>query len=126
MIVISNANFCLICGDPVIGRRDKVFCTIDCKNKYHATRKSEIQPFSQPVDKILHRNWVILSEYYELARKKKFFISKAELNKAGFHSKYFTTIHTNARGKTYYYVYNFGWMEFSEKEMMIVRLNKSR
>ena len=126
MTILTNANFCLICGDPVIGRKDKVFCSVSCKNKYHASRKSEIKPFSQPIDKILHRNWVILSEFYEIARKKKFFISKAELNKAGFHGKYFTTIHTNSRGKTYYYVYNYGWMEFSENEMMIVRLSRPR
>jgi len=69
---------------------------------------------------------VILTELYEGIGKKKFFVSKADLNRNGFHTKYFTTCDTNKEGKTYYYVYNFGWMEFSESDVMVVRLSKSK
>jgi len=63
---------------------------------------------------------------YEAIGKKKFFVSKAELNRSGFHTKYFTTSDKNKEGKIYNYIYNFGWMEFSESDLMIVRLSKSK
>lgn len=82
--------------------------------------------FSEPIDKILHRNWVILQELYEEIGRNKFFQSKADLNKLGFHTKYYTTSQTNKQDKTYFYIYNFGWMDFSEKELMIIRTNRPK
>ena len=69
---------------------------------------------------------MILAEFYEAIEKKKFFVSKAELNKAGFHTQYFTTVQANSKGKMYHYIYNFGWMDFSESEIMVVRLAKPK
>lgn len=83
-------------------------------------------PVSYPTDMILHRNWVVLHEAYELTEKKKFFVSTVSLQKAGFRPDYHTTSSTNKDGKVYYYVYDFGWMQFSDKELMVVKLNKPR
>jgi hypothetical protein len=69
---------------------------------------------------------VILAEFYETVEKKKFFVSKAELNREGFHTRYYTTLQENSKGKVYHYVYNFGWMDFSESEIMVVRLTKPK
>ncbi len=118
--------YCPICGTKISGRADKIFCSTSCKSRYHLLRKDQHLPYSHPIDKILHRNWVLLSELHERAGKRKFYVSKAELNKAGFHTKYYTTSQTNKQGKTYYYVYNYGWMDFSESDLMIVRLAKSK
>ena len=81
---------------------------------------------SYPIDQILHRNWVVLQEIFEEVGKKKFFISHAQLTKAGFNAKYYTTSDTNKAGKRYYYVYDFGWMQFSEKEMMVLKLKQAK
>ena len=88
--------------------------------------KKQIIPISENVDKILHRNWVILQELYEEAGTKKFFIPKWKLAKVGFKFEYHTTCQTNKQGKTYHYIYNYGWMDFSEKEFMIVRQSKAK
>ena len=50
----------------------------------------------------------------------------SNLQDAGFHTKYSTTSAINSKGKTYYYIYNYGWMQFSEKEVMVVHLEKSK
>ena len=126
MNIRTPVKHCPMCGSKISGRSDKIYCSVKCKSQYHLERKAQHLPFTSPIDKILHRNWIILTEYYEITGTRKFFVSKAELNKAGFHINYFTTIHTNAKGKTYYYVYNFGWMEFSETEMMVVRLSRPK
>ena len=126
MTLPRPTKFCPICGEELVGRKDKIFCSKACKNEYHINRKLEHLPVSQPIDKILHRNWVLLKELFDQIGKKKFFVSKAELNKAGFHTQYYTTSQKNTKGKMYYYVYNFGWMDFSEKQLMIVKLDKSK
>ena len=119
-------KYCPICATELYGRRDKIFCSKACKNEYHLKRKEEHLPYSQPIDKILHRNWVILKELYDEIGKKKFFVSKAEINRTGFHTQYYTTSKLNSKNKMYYYIYNFGWMEFSDKELMVVKLDKSK
>ena len=119
-------SFCPICGDQVVGRSDKIFCTPTCKAIYHLRRKHQLLPIAKPIDAILHRNWVVLKELYEEIGKKKFFVAQAKLNKAGFHTKYYTTSEKNKQGKMYYYVYDFGWMYFSEKEIMVIKLKAAR
>ena len=117
---------CSICGDELTGRSDKKFCDHRCKNEYHRRRKEQHLPFSNSIDQLLHRNWVVLQEWADKIGTKKFFVPKAALSKAGFHTKYYTTSKSNKQGKTYYYVYNYGWMDFSEKEMMVIKMSKSQ
>ena len=102
------------------GRSDKVFCSKKCKNDYHSRRRNQHQAYSQPIDRILHRNWVILAEFQESIGKRKFHVPLSDLLDAGFQPRYFTTMEVNSKGKTYHYIYNFGWMNFTEKEVLVV------
>jgi len=117
---------CPICGDKVKGRSDKIFCSPDCKAVYHYNRSTQRDPITGPIDKILHRNWVVLQEQYELAGIKKFYVEKNKLQKDGFKPNYYTTSLTNSKNKVYYYIYNFGWMDFSNKQLMVTRLSKPK
>ena len=118
-------DFCPICADPIHGRRDKIFCTPNCKAIYHRRRKAQLKPIADPIDSMIHRNWVILRELYDEIGKKKFFVPMARLNKAGFQAKYLTSYQSNKDGKIYHYVYDFAWMQFSEKEVMIIKRDKA-
>jgi hypothetical protein len=53
------------------------------------------------------------------ARKKT--ILRSELVRKKFQFKYLTHFNINSKGKMYHYVYDFGWMEFSDDEILIVR-----
>lgn len=119
-------KYCPICAAELFGRLDKIFCSKSCKNEYHRKRKDQYLPFTNTIDGILHRNWVILTEIYEEVGKRKFFVPMSRLQKAGFHTKYMTTHQINAKGKEYHYIYNYGWMMFTDKEVMIVRLASSK
>jgi len=121
-----TTNFCPICGSKIIGRLDKYFCSTSCKAKYHRNKAEERLPVTRPIDSILHRNWTILSEFYQAIGKRKFFVEIAKLNRKGFHLNYYTTSAVNTGQKQYYYVYDFGWMQFSEKEVLVIKLNKPR
>lgn len=119
-------KFCSICASELSGRSDKIFCGKKCKNEYHRKRKLQRLPFTYPIDNILHRNWVILTELYEEIGKSKFFVPRSSLEKSGFHFNYFTTRSVNSKNKEYFYVYNYGWMFFSIKEVMVVRLKNPK
>lgn len=123
MTLPRPVKFCPICAAKLEGRRDKIFCTPVCKAEYHRKRQKQHLPFSYPIDSILHRNWVILTEFYEEIGKSKFFLPMSTLEKSGFHFNYFTTRIINSKDKEYFYVYNYGWMLFSDKEVMIIRLS---
>jgi len=72
------------------------------------------------LDAILHRNRSILLEL--LGKKgKKLKIDRLVLEKTNFNFKYHTHTHTNKAGKTMRYVYDFGWMEFSDNDILIIR-----
>ena len=126
MSLPSPVAFCPICGKKIAGRRDKIFCSTTCKSEYHRKRRKQVIPYAKEIDAKLHRNWIILQELYEKSQSRKIFINKAELHLQGFNFDYHTTSKTNKEGKTYHYIYNFGWMDFSEKEVMVLHLNKPK
>jgi hypothetical protein len=111
---------CKICSKPIIGRSDKVFCSVRCKNYYHTNLRKVTDIAVKEINKILHRNRSILLEVMG-KRKIQIKINRIELDKKKFNYKYHTHTYINSKGKTYYYVYDFAWMEFSDDELLIVR-----
>ena len=126
MKTLFPIRHCPICGEALQGRKDKVFCSKSCKNEYHRNRQRQHLEFSKAIDKILHRNWVVLAELHETIGRRRFYVPMSDLLQIGFKPKYYTTTEINKKGKTYYYVYNFGWMHFSEKKVMILRLEQPK
>ncbi len=114
---------CKVCQKDFIGRKDKVFCSIKCKNDYHVTLRSVTKEIAFPLDKILHRNRSILLEIMgPKARKKK--VKRSLLVKKKFQFKFITHFNINSKGKIYNHVYDFAWMEFSDDEVLILRQKK--
>ncbi len=111
---------CKICSKPIIGRSDKIFCSLRCKNYYHTNLRRVTNLAVKDIDIILHRNRSILLEIMG-KRKTQIKIERMVLDKKKFNYKYHTHLHTNSKGKIYYYVYDFAWMEFSDDEVLIVR-----
>jgi len=109
---------CKICGTPITGRSDKIFCSVKCKNIYHHRLRKNTEIAVKNIDKILHRNRSILFELMG-KQKKQIKVDRIELDKKKFNYKYHTHFYVNSRGKTYYYVYDFAWMSFSDNEIMI-------
>ena len=116
---------CKICKKEIVGRQDKIFCSIQCKNNYHIRLRRVTKIATKRIDDILHRNRSILLELMgKNARQKK--ISKLFLDKKKFNYSYVTSFHTNNQGKLVYHVYDFSWMTFSDEEVLIRRKNQQR
>lgn len=59
--IFRKCTQCPTCKKPIIfGRRDKVFCTLKCKNKHHKTARQQIRTRVNFHQELLRRNLVIL------------------------------------------------------------------
>jgi hypothetical protein len=114
---------CKVCDKEITGRKDKIFCSLKCKNDYHVTLRKVTIDTAYPLDRILHRNRSILLEIMGPRANKKI-IMRSELVKKKFQFKYLTHFSINSKGKTYSHVYDFAWMDFSDDEVLIVRQRK--
>ncbi len=115
-----EAKKCKICKKSIVGRVDKIFCSVACKNEYHVKLKRVNKAATKKVDLILHRNRSILLEIVgKNTRQKK--VARMLLDRKKFNYKYMTGYYINSKGKTYNYIYDFAWMEFSDNEILIVR-----
>lgn len=111
---------CKICKKPIVGRSDKKFCSLECKNYYHTNLRRVTNTAVDQISKILHRNRSILLEIMG-KYKTQIKINRITLDNKKFNFKYITHFQTNSKGKTYYYVFDFAWMEFSDNEILIIR-----
>jgi len=100
---------CRYCKTEVVGRTDKIFCTVYCKNTYHKKLKRHTSNAARSIDKILHRNRSILQE---LLGKKISYLetSRDVLDSKRFNFDYVTGYHLNSRNKIVNYVYDFSWI----------------
>jgi hypothetical protein len=126
MPIPRTTDFCPICESKLEGRLDKRFCSNACRAQYFRNKKEESIPVTRAVDGILHKNWKILSEFHATYGKRKFYVELSALSRKGFHPDYYTTSAENAQKKRYFFVYDFGCMLFSEKEVMVIKLDKPK
>lgn len=111
---------CKMCSKKVVGRSDKLFCSVKCKSNYHRKLRKKTKLLTITIDEILHRNRSILYEIMgDLAVQKT--IPRMILEKKNFQFIYHTHTHKNKHGKTYFYVYDFAWMPFSNNSILIIR-----
>lgn len=103
------------------GRADKVYCNTACKNGYNYERKKMGSMSVIAIDKILHTNHKIMEQIFEEEKRKYFRMSKIILSEMGFNFSYYTSTYLNSEKKTYHYIYDYAWMEFSNQEVMVVR-----
>lgn len=119
---MENFKKCKNCGKRIRGRTDKIYCDRKCKDRAYFLINEKIVKSTESIDKILHRNYKILSDEMEGGpSKKKIPILKLSLKKFNFN--YITNFRTNTAGKVYHYVYDLAWMTFSDNEILIVRQN---
>lgn len=111
---------CKACGKKILGRADKIFCSAICKSRSHRQKVSS-NPYLSDVNKILRRNYDILSSLFDKKNRKQISINHLALTKLGFQFEYCTRVYLNSKGKWCYYVYDIRWMEFSDQNIIIYR-----
>ncbi|MDB9882569.1 hypothetical protein OAD66_05490 [Bacteroidia bacterium] len=111
---------CKICKKSYQGRKNKVFCSVACKNYYHKHLRYASFKAAIRINEYLKRNHGILLE--QLGKNKtQVKIYRNVLEDKKFRFKYHTHTAINSKGKIFHYVYDLAWMEFSDDELLIVR-----
>lgn len=111
---------CLECGDKIVGRVDKKFCSDYCRNAYHNNRNKDRKNLVRNVNNQLRKNYRILES---LNPKEKTTVSKSKLLARGFNFEYLTSLYTTKTGKVYYFVYDQGYLPLDNGIYALVKRN---
>jgi hypothetical protein len=110
---------CIECQKEIVGRTDKRFCTINCKNNFNYRHRIETKKITKTVDGYLHRNREIIELLMGTSKKETF--DRNVIVRTGFKFDYFTGIYTNKEGKMYRILYDYAWLDFSDQKILIVK-----
>lgn len=98
---------CPECGDKIIGRADKKYCSSSCRNARNNSQNKDSKNMMRNINNRLRKNYRILEK---LNPEEKIKTTKAKLNAAGFDFNYFTSIYTTKAGTVYYFIYDQGYL----------------
>lgn len=109
---------CLECGDKIVGREDKKFCSDGCRNAYNNKINKDSTNFMRNVNNKLRKNYRILSALNVDGKGK---ATKSKLLSKGFDFEFFTNILNTNTGNTYYFVYDQGYRVLESDFYMLVK-----
>lgn len=115
-------NRCQECGEVVLGRVDKKFCSDNCRSSYNNKRRIINQTNVKKVNMILVRNRSILYDL-SIRFKEDTLVTTFQLKMMGFDFAFFTHQTTDRRGKPMFYCYDFGYQPLSGNKLKIIRNN---
>lgn len=110
---------CLHCGDQVIGRIDKKFCSDSCRNTYNNELNQDINNLMRTTHNQLRKNYRILKCILSNSthQKKSLYL----LIRKDFNFDLYTSTYTNKQGKVYYFIYDIGYLKVDQSSFIIVQ-----
>lgn len=109
---------CPECGEKIVGRTDKKFCSDYCRNSFNNSLNKDSKNLVRNVNNKLRKNYRILEE---LNPEEKTKVPKSKLVDKGFSFEYFTNIYTTKTGNTYYFVYDQGYLPLEGEFFALVK-----
>lgn len=118
LIFVYMNTKCIECGDKIMGRADKKFCTDQCRSAYNNRLNSDSNNIMRNINNTLRKNRRILLDANPEGKGK---ISKGQLAKKGFKFDYFTNLYQTKNGHTYYFCYDQGYLPLDHDYYALVR-----
>jgi len=113
-----SGKICPQCGKEVAGRKDRIFCSIDCKNNYHNGRISRKTKIKEMTVCKLSKNYDIL----ELVLKSGMGGYPLEqLIKSGFDPELMTSCRKNAQGHLEVHCFDISYCQTPRKIFNVMR-----
>lgn len=109
---------CPECGEKIIGREDKKFCSDGCRNSFNNKINKDSNNFMRNINNKLRRNYRILVELNTDGKSK---TTKNKLLSKGFDFDYFTNILHTKTGNTYHFLYDQGYLSLDNDFYMLVK-----
>jgi hypothetical protein len=111
-------KMCPECGDRIIGRVDKKFCSDGCRNTSNNRNNKDAVNLIRNTNNKLRKNWRILEQ---LNPEQKTKTTRSKLLQLGFDFNLFTSIYTTKAGTIYYFVYNQGYLPLENDFFALVK-----
>jgi hypothetical protein len=109
---------CLECGEKIVGREDKKFCSDGCRNAYNNKINKDSTNYMRNINNKLRKNYRILSELNTDGKSK---TTRTKLLSKGFDFGFFTNILQTKTGNTYYFLYDQGYLPLENDFYMLVK-----
>jgi len=109
---------CLECGDKIVGREDKKFCSDGCRNAFNNKINKDTTNYMRNTNNKLRKNYRILSELNGEGKTK---TTKIKLLSKGFDFDFVTNLMHTKNGNTYYFVYDQGYMVLDNDFYVLVK-----
>lgn len=109
---------CLECGEKIVGREDKKFCSDGCRNAYNNKMNKDSTNLMRNINNKLRKNYRILCELNPEGKTK---TTRIKLLSKGFDFEFFTSIYTTKTGNVYYFLYNQGYMAIENEGFVLVK-----
>ncbi len=108
---------CLECGEKIIGRSDKKFCSDPCRIGYNNKLNSDETNYVRNVNNILRKNRRILIDLNTTGKSR---VSRDRLAEKGFDFGYYTSTYTTKEGSQYFYCYEQGYLPVDKNYYLLV------
>ncbi len=118
MLDIKETRYCLYCGTPISGRRDKKFCCLACKNAFNNKKVKEQKNFRKGIIRKLSTNYEILES---LLCDKTTFASFELLEDLGFEDGYVTGSRRLKGGRERFSCFDISYLKSEDKIFDIKR-----
>ena len=115
---------CLQCGDQIIGRVDKKFCSDQCRNTFNNRLNSDASNIVRNINNILRKNRRILQNLNE--KMDKTMVSRDILLSKGFNFTYHTHDYTTQKGVNYHFCYEHGYLFLKDKNLYLLVTSKDK
>ncbi|WP_420321214.1 hypothetical protein [Flagellimonas sp.] len=114
-----SEKHCLECGEKLVGRVDKKYCSDHCRNAYNNKLNKDSKNLVRNINNRLRKNYRILSSFP--LKDGKTTTTKMRLMDKGFDFEYITNLYTTKKGSTYYFLYDLGYLPLDNDRYMIVK-----
>ncbi len=109
---------CLECEKNVLGRIDKKFCSDYCRNTYNNKLNRTNNNLIRNTNNRLRKNYSILTELNKSGKTK---TTRSKMISKNFDFNFFTSIYKTKAGKTYFYVYDQGYLPLENEYYLLVK-----
>lgn len=108
---------CNECGQGLVGRKDKKFCSDYCRNTFNNRQNEDATNYIRRINNILRKNRRILES---MNPKGKITIDGIILAEEGFNFHYYTNEYVTKNGSRYRFCYDQGYLKLDHDKYMLV------
>ena len=120
---MEEKRLCPVCGEAIIGRVDKRFCSDQCRNSFNNHKYVSKSEMVKKVNRILKKNHSILEGLNKHGKSK---VLRTKLLQAGFDFNYYTSVYKTQKGAEYHLVYDQGYLGLSEDLFLLIHWAKDK